>query len=49
MFEVKFETTIKDGVIELPEIYKQEFKDGSEVKVIVVAKNNLPQRKKRHN
>ena len=38
MFAVKFQANIKNGVIEIPNEYKQEFEDGNRVKVIIMRK-----------
>lgn len=38
MFAVEFQANINNGVIEIPNEYKQEFEDGNSVKVIIMRK-----------
>jgi hypothetical protein len=42
---VEFETEIRNGVIEIPERYKQELNDGYKIKVSIIAKK--PQKRSR--
>ncbi len=38
MFAVEFQANIRDGIIEIPEEYKQELSDCNSVKVIIMKK-----------
>lgn len=38
MFAVEFKANINNGLIEIPDEYKQEFEDGNSVKVIILKK-----------
>lgn len=38
MFAVEFQANIKNGVIEIPDEYKQEFDEGNSVKVLIMKK-----------
>lgn len=38
---IEFQAKIQNGLIQIPEEYKQELGEGDEIKVIVLVKNHL--------
>ncbi|BAZ11980.1 hypothetical protein NIES4071_38080 [Calothrix sp. NIES-4071] len=42
---VEFETKVQNGLIQVPDEYKQEFSEGDDIKVIILIKHKLHRQK----
>lgn len=42
---VEFQAKIKNGIIQVPDEYKQELNEGDDIKVIILVQNKLPRQR----